>query len=111
MGLIPEKGSTINKKHVDTVDVSKPVILAEISPGQFNVIDGNHRIEKARKMGVPKIPAYRLSIAQHIRFLTSQKAYVSYVEYVNGKLKDMDRQRKATEATKTALSLSRLRKT
>lgn len=90
---LPEKVSTINKKHLDTVDISKPVVLAEISPGRFNVIDGNHRVEKARKMGVPKIRAYRLTIAQHMAFLTSKAAYVSYVEYVNGKLKDMGRQK------------------
>ena len=88
---LPEKSQFINWTHVDTVDVSSPIVLAEIAPGRYNVIDGNHRVEKARKMGIPKIPALRLTIAQHVRFLISQRAYVCYVEYVNGKLKDMER--------------------
>ncbi len=88
---LPEKSQSINWSHVDTTDVSKPIILAEIAPGRYNVIDGNHRVEKARKMGIPKVPAYRLTIPQHVRFLTDKKAYVSYVEYVNGKLKDAEK--------------------
>jgi hypothetical protein len=87
---LPEKNASINWSHVDTTDVSLPIILAEIAPGRYNVIDGNHRVEKARKMGIPKVPAYRLTIPQHVRFLTDKKAYVSYIEYVNGKLKNME---------------------
>lgn len=79
--------SFINESHVDSVDISKPVILAEISPGQYNLIDGNHRMEKARKMGIDSIRAYKLDVNQHIQFLTSQKAYVAYAEYWNDKLK------------------------
>ncbi len=33
--------SPINESHVDSVEISKPVILAEIFPGQYNLIDGN----------------------------------------------------------------------
>lgn len=62
--------SSINASHVDSVDVSKPVIIAEIAPGRFNLIDGNHRMEKARRMGIKKILAYKLNPAQHTRFLT-----------------------------------------
>jgi hypothetical protein len=58
--------SSINESHVDLVDLSKPLILAEISPGRFNLIDGNHRLEKARRIGVEFIQAYRLSVDQHI---------------------------------------------
>lgn len=91
---LPEKTQSINWAHVDSTDVSLPIILAEIAPGRYNVIDGNHRVEKARKMGIPTVPAYRLTIPQHVRFLISKEAYVSYVEYVNGKLKDMARYEK-----------------
>ena len=88
---LPEKSQSINWSHVDTTDVSLPIILAEIAPGRYNVIDGNHRVEKARKLGIPKVPAYRLTIPQHVRFLIDKKAYICYVEYVNGKLKNMAR--------------------
>lgn len=80
--------SKFNEDHLPTVDVSKPVIVAEISPGRFNVIDGNHRMEKARRLGVEAIPAYRLSPEQHLQFLTTEKGYRAYVEYWNGKLKE-----------------------
>ena len=50
-----EGSSQINESHLATVDVSKPVIVAEISPGRFNVIDGNHRMEKARRSGMETI--------------------------------------------------------
>ena len=83
----PKSFSTIDESYVDSVDVSKPVILAEISPGHYNLIDGNHRMEKARRMGVENISAYKLDVNQHLKFLTEKKAYLSYIEYWNGKCK------------------------
>lgn len=80
--------STINESHMDSVDISWPVIVAEISPDRYNVIDGNHRMEKARRMGIKNMPAYKLNPEQHTKFLTSKKAYAKYVEYWNGKLKE-----------------------
>ena len=79
--------SSINESHMDSVVISRPVILAEISPGRYNLIDGNHRMEKARRLGVMSILAYRLHVEQHIRFLTSNRAYLTYIEYWNSKLK------------------------
>lgn len=83
--------SSINEFHVDSVDTSKPVIFAEISPGQYNLIDGHHRMEKARRKGISSVPAYKLNVEQHIQFLTSRKGYVAYVEYWNNKLKEARR--------------------
>jgi hypothetical protein len=80
--------SSINESHMDFVEISGPVILAEISPGQYNLIDGNHRMEKARRLGIKSMPAYRLSAEQHMKFLTSEKAYAKYVDYWNGKIDD-----------------------
>lgn len=79
--------SSINESRMDSIEISRPVILAEISPGQYNLIDGHHRMEKARRMGIKSMPAYRLNVEQHIRFLTSKKAYAAYIEYWNSKLK------------------------
>ena len=78
--------SSINESHMESVEILQPVILAEISPGQYNLIDGNHRMEKARRLGIKKIQAYKLNVEQHIRFLTSKEAYVAYIEYWNSKL-------------------------
>jgi len=34
--------NNINEEHLDSVDVTIPIILAKISPENYNVIDGNH---------------------------------------------------------------------
>ena len=83
----PKCFSSINESHVDSVDISRPVILAEIAPGHYNLIDGNHRMEKARRMGEKSILAYKLNVKQHLTFLTEKKAYLSYIDYWNGKCK------------------------
>jgi len=81
--------SSINDSHVESVDVSMPVILAEIAFGRYNLIDGNHRMEKARKLGIEWLQAYKLNVTQHMNFLTSRKAYKAYIEYWNSKLEEL----------------------
>ena len=73
---------------IDKTNITVPIILAEIRPGGYNVIDGNHRLEKAYRMGVEYIKGYKLRPEQHIPFLTSLKAYHAYVEYWNSKIMD-----------------------
>lgn len=85
----PKDFSSVNESHVDFGDISKPVVLAEISPGRYSLIDGNHRMEKARRMGIDCVQAYKLNVAQHIRFLTTKRAYLAYIEYWNEKVKAM----------------------
>jgi hypothetical protein len=77
---------SLNESHVDSVDISKPIIIAEIAPSRFNLIDGQHRVEKAHRLGIKAIKAYKLNVHQHISFLTSRKAYEIYVEYWNSKI-------------------------
>ena len=79
--------SSIDESHVDSVEVSRPVVLAEIAPGHYNLIDGNHRMEKARKTRTKSIFAYKLNVKQHLKFLTEKKAYLAYIEYWNRKVK------------------------
>lgn len=79
--------AVLNEDHVDKADINKPVILAEISPGRHNVIDGNHRIEKSYRLGEKTIPAYVLTAKQHLPFLTTVEACHAYVKYWNSKLK------------------------
>jgi hypothetical protein len=80
--------SSINENHLDSADISIPVILAEIAPGRYNLIDGHHRMEKARRLGRTSVPAYRLGVEQHIRFLTSKKDYEIYIGYWNDKISE-----------------------
>lgn len=72
---------------VNSANLLNPIILAEISPYQFIVIDGNHRLEKSYHNNINKIPAYRIYVEQHIKFLTSKKSYEAYVQYWNSKIK------------------------
>lgn len=81
--------SKFKENHLATVDVTKPVIVAEISPGRYNVIDGNHRMEQARRMRIEKLPAYKISPDQHLQFLTTEQGYLAYIEYWNSKLKEL----------------------
>ncbi len=79
--------SSVNESHMKHVEISTPIILAEISPGRYNVIDGNHRLEKAHRSGTRTIQAYRLNVNQHIKFLISKNAYTTYIEYWHSKLR------------------------
>jgi len=82
------KYSSIDDSRLESIKIGEPVILAEIAPGKYNLIDGHHRIEKARKLGITNLPAYRLTVRQHTKFLTEKKSYESYVEYWNDKLRE-----------------------
>jgi hypothetical protein len=78
-----------NDDYLATVDITKPIIVAEIAPGRYNVINGNHRLERARRTGVEKLPAYRLAPEQHLPFLITDQGYRAYIEYWNSKLKEL----------------------
>jgi len=80
--------SIINESHLLNVDISKPVILAEIAPDKYNLIDGHHRMARAYKAGIKEIMAYKLPAACHMNFITSTRSYKIYVEYWNSKLKE-----------------------
>lgn len=72
---------------IRSADLAKPVILAEISPGNFNLIDGHHRLARARRDGCETLLAVRIGPDQHCAFLTSVKAYRAYVAYWNEKVR------------------------
>ena len=84
----------INEAHIGTVDITKPILLAEIAPGNYNVIDGNHRLEMAKRLGIGEIPAYKFGPEVHINFLTSEKSYLAYIKYWNGKINAENKHRK-----------------
>ena len=74
------------KKHLPTVDVSKPVIQAEIRPGMFSIIDGNHRMEQAYREGVEYVDSFKLKGAQLVPYFIDVRGYEAFVEYWNSKL-------------------------
>ena len=87
---IPDYGgsSSLDETAIDAADLSRPIVLAEIAPGRYNVIDGNHRVAKARREGLRGVSAHRLRCPEHVAFLTSTRAYETYIEYWNSKLDD-----------------------
>lgn len=85
--------------YVETADLSRPIVVAEIAPDYCDFIpdfpendwyvrgcvyiDGQHRIEKATRLGLESLPAVVLRMEQHIPFL--YKGYDRYTDYWNGK--------------------------
>src|SRR3990167_2046707 len=63
--------NNMDESTIQSANIMKPIILAEIAPDRFNVIDGNHRLEKAYRDGVSEILAYKVRAKQHVAFLTS----------------------------------------
>lgn len=81
--------TSLNQEHINTVDIEKPIIIAEIAPQRYNVIDGNHRMEKARREGTRHLHCYRVQPEVHTRFITDLNAYHSYIEYWNDKVDEL----------------------
>jgi len=77
----------LNEQTIQAANINKPIILAEIAPSKFNVIDGHHRLERAYRDGIDMILAYKVRAEQHIAFLTSITAYTDYIQYWNTKIK------------------------
>jgi len=76
----------LNEQTIQAASINKPILLAEIAPDKFNVIDGNHRLEKTYRDGIDMILAYKVQAEQHIAFLTSVTAYTDYIQYWNTKI-------------------------
>jgi hypothetical protein len=81
--------SNLDEKHLLKVDISRPILLAEISPARYSIIDGNHRIEKAFREGKRSIKCYKVSSRQLLDYFTDKTGYLSYLDYWNGKVRDL----------------------
>ena len=78
----------LDAEAIPNADLRRPILLAEISPHSYNVIDGHHRIARARREGSATLPTVSIRCPHHMAFLTSTRAYKAYVEYWNSKCKD-----------------------
>jgi hypothetical protein len=68
---LPSKGADfkeLDEVFIPKADLSRPVIMLRMQPESFRLMDGNHRIAKARRQGVKELPAYYLTEAQHRQF-------------------------------------------
>jgi hypothetical protein len=87
---IPDYGGAhLDEETVRSADLLRPVLLAEIAPERWNLIDGHHRVARARREGAPSVPARRAGCPELVPCLTSTLAYEKYLEYWNSKLKEM----------------------
>lgn len=77
---------SVNEDHLPTVDITKPILQVEIRPGVFEIIDGNHRLEKACRDDVEFINSYKLKGEQLVAFFADVRGYKAFVEYWNSKL-------------------------
>lgn len=58
-----------NEAHVMETDLSLPLIVVELRPGVEKLIDGNHRLQKALRLGMAAVPVYRLTFQQHRHYI------------------------------------------
>ena len=54
-----------NAEYAMTTDITKPLIIVNLTENVDKLIDGNHRLQKAFNLGVEKIDAYFLSFEEH----------------------------------------------
>ena len=80
--------SGLNEEHLQTVDTKKPIIQAEIRIGRFEIIDGNHRFEKAIRDGKKTINSFKLYGEELVPYFYDRKGYECFVKYWNSKLEE-----------------------
>ena len=78
----------INENHLLAVNTRKPIIQAEIKPNHFEIIDGNHRFEKALRDGKKSINSYKLFVKDLLPYFYNNQGYEAFVRYWNSKLKE-----------------------
>lgn len=78
--------ASVNEEHLQIVDISKPVIQAEIRPGVYEIIDGNHRMERACREGTEFVDSYKLKGEQLLPYFADVRGYRVFIEYWNSKL-------------------------
>jgi len=81
----------LDEEFIPKADLTRPVIIVRMRPEFFRLIDGNHRVAKARRLGVKELPAYYLTELQHRQFFTFKEADRMYVDYWNDKLKMLEK--------------------
>lgn len=68
-----------------TTDSTVPLIVVSLKKGTDKLIDGNHRLYKAKGSGVKTIFAYYLSVREHCRYIIEydEMVYRDVVEHWN----------------------------
>ena len=80
----------LEEEHIQAADLERPLIFVEIAPDSFNLIDGHHRLEKARRAGIKELPAWFVDAHAAVHYMGSEFEYSQYVEYWNTKIERID---------------------
>jgi len=78
---------SVNESHLPSVDVTLPVLQAEIRQDMYEIIDGHHRLEKAYRDNIPVINSYKLKGELLVDYFINEQGYQVFIEYWNSKLK------------------------
>jgi hypothetical protein len=81
--------SRLDEEHLVNVNTKKPIIQAEIRIGKFEIIDGNHRLEKAFRDGKKTINSYKIYAEEMLPYFYDQQGHENFVKYWNSKLEDV----------------------
>lgn len=79
----------LEEEHIKIADLERPLIFIELAPDSYNLIDGHHRLEKARRKGIQELPSWMVHAHAAIRYLGSELEYSRYVGYWNSKVEDI----------------------
>ena len=79
---------SLHEDHLKTVKTRKPIIQAEISISKFEIIDGNHRFEKAFRDGEKTINTYKIYGEELIPYFYDKQGYECFIKYWYSKLED-----------------------
>ena len=65
-------------------DVTQPLIVVKLTKNIDKLIDGNHRLQKALKLGIKTLPAYCLSFEEHRNYIVDydEETYCKVVEHL-----------------------------
>lgn len=71
-----------NEEYVMHTDITQPLIVVNLTGNIDKLIDGNHRLQKALKLGVEKIAAYFLTFEEHRNYIVDYEEKI-YWDVVN----------------------------
>ena len=83
----------LEEAHIRAADLNRPLIFVELAPDCFNLIDGQHRLEKARREGITELPSWLVGAHSAIHYLGSEFEYSKYTGYWNYKIEDIGDQK------------------
>ena len=80
---------SLDENYLKIANTRRSIIQAEIRIGKFEIIDGNHRFEKAFRDGKKTINSYKIYAEELIPYFYDQKGHECFVNYWNSKLEDL----------------------